>query len=120
MALILPLMPTLIENHAVELKRIERVGFGIQKLHPLLNCTIDDSRLWVGLVRNERACSLHHVLIEAKLFGQGSERSLKPSREGIDLREIEALVVNPFNAQNNTEVAALGQERMLIQKCAHA
>src|SRR5690242_16173005 len=66
-----------------------------------------------------RVPALQQVLIKAEVLSQGSEGSLEATGEGVKLGEIQAFVVEPLYLEDNPQVTALGQERMLVEKGTH-
>src|SRR6266851_3779835 len=66
------------------------------------------------LMWQRRMVALQHQLIHAKRSRKAADRRLEAPRNVVELWMIQALVIHTPDPDDHQELAALGQERMLI------
>ena len=105
---------TLIDNGQIDVHRIEVGGLGFEILHTAIDDFLHD-RIGVSADRNVGIVALDHVLIKPELLIENARACLEAASELLQLGNVPALVVEALQSEHNQEVAAFGQEGVIVE-----
>src|SRR5882762_1653850 len=106
----------LVEKHEVQLHGVERVGFGAEELDTSLDGAVNHFVIAIASEGDVRMGALEQVLVKTEFLAQVAQRALEAPCKGIELGHFSPLVVDAMNSQDHSQITALCEEGMLIEK----